>query len=126
MSEILICSFDFKEDLEPIPDFDIFSEGVIYPTGKIKITVDGEGITDNGFRYMPYFKIYNGNSFSSSGVNNRNRIYLFAPAYINHTTNPGKWKLNKNQLKQLYDILISAPQNEIKSLSCGRRSFQLK
>lgn len=116
-NEIELYNSDMT-DIDPIPDFDFNSidEGVILPSGKIKICVDGEGRSDNGFKMTPYFKVYQESTFISSDKKKRNRIYLFGNAYIDHTIHPGKWKLNKSELDQLQKILLSPPQNIVKSL----------
>ena len=117
MSEIII--YDSDDIIEPLPDIEItfddnfnsLEESAIQKSGKIKISVDGPGQTDNGYINKPYFKVYKGSSFKTSSPKDRARISFDGANYVEHTTDPALWKLNAKERKQLVDILKSEPKS---------------
>lgn len=128
MSEILIGEFDFdsnmeddQDDMPELVSFDYLKQKIqeskIINSGSIKITVDGSGKTDNGFKYTPYFKVYTGKDFDNTNPKDRTRIAIKDIEYIDHPRVPGTWKLNNSEKKRLIKILKGAPVKELKSIT---------
>ena len=86
---------------------EIINEKTIFTSPELSIAVNPDQTKSISFVADPYFKVYNGGSFSSS--TKIARISIKDPHYIYHKNNGNKkqWILNTNERKILNNILLS-------------------
>lgn len=85
-----------------VENVEIVNEVYVTSTENFAITVDGDGKTDRGFKYDPYFKVYNSTSVEKAKkvcrIRIRSATYVKPHASENRDSH---WKLNSSERKEL-------------------------
>ena len=99
-----------NEALKGLEGLGIVNEVRIYQDDKLKITIDGDGISNRNFGKDPYFKY-----ITNSGQKVRISFTGEEPKYIIH--NNEKYKLSSKEKKELNEIMDKMSIGSFKNMT---------